>query len=286
MAGRLLAACVGAAVAINLLTVVGAGFLVGKLGPCHVTAFGPPDVVLCVDHYWGRWWVPIVLLVICVFALAIAAVVAMVVAVRQVLRAARLRMQLLGLEVPPPAIVEEIALEIGYPVRVCQLAEPLALTVGIRRPGILLSTWIIDRLTPLELRAVLEHEAAHCDARDPRRYVLARVAATLGLALPVLPVLARHVTLEAELAADCRACHAVGVHPLAGAMHRLIGAPPVGESLAVGSISGFLAERVAAMSGTPPRFRAPARLWVVSATSLLASILVILASVNVRLAGG
>ena len=51
-------------------------------------------------------------------------------------------------------------------LRLCAYARPLALTCGLFRPTILLSTWMVERLDRRELEAVLAHELEHVARRD------------------------------------------------------------------------------------------------------------------------
>ncbi|MGH2370214.1 MAG: M48 family metalloprotease, partial [Chloroflexota bacterium] len=51
-------------------------------------------------------------------------------------------------------------------VLVCAYGRPLALTWGLRRPTVLLSAWMLERLDRRELEAVLAHELGHVARRD------------------------------------------------------------------------------------------------------------------------
>src|SRR5260370_5168573 len=61
---------------------------------------------------------------------------------------------------------------------------PLALTFGFRRPTLLLSTWMVERLDRHELDAVLAHELAHIARRD---YLVIWLATVLRDAFFYLP---------------------------------------------------------------------------------------------------
>jgi len=66
----------------------------------------------------------------------------------------------------------------------CAYHRPLALTCGLFRPTVLLSTWMDEHLDPRELEAVLAHELEHVARRD---YLVAWLATTLRDAFWYLP---------------------------------------------------------------------------------------------------
>jgi Zn-dependent protease with chaperone function len=93
---------------------------------------------------------------------------------------------------------------------------------GLLRPAIYISEGTLREATAVELRAILEHEVHHHQARrDPLRLLLARVVSDAFRPLPPLATLAeRHFRL-ADLAADAAAVQALGdVQPLASALVR------------------------------------------------------------------
>ncbi|MFC5450492.1 M56 family metallopeptidase [Paenibacillus aestuarii] len=55
----------------------------------------------------------------------------------------------------------------GHELIVIRERTPVALTLGVLRPQIVLSTGLIDMLDPSELEAVMEHERFHLMQRDP-----------------------------------------------------------------------------------------------------------------------
>jgi beta-lactamase regulating signal transducer with metallopeptidase domain len=80
--------------------------------------------------------------------------------------------------------------------------RPLALTYGLLRPRILLSTWMVDHLSQRELEAVLAHELAHVVRHD---YFVVWVATVLRDAFFYLPTswaAHRQLVREKELACD------------------------------------------------------------------------------------
>lgn len=99
-------------------------------------------------------------------------------------------------------------------VRLCAHDRPLALTVGVLRPTILLSTWMLRQLDQQELESVLVHELEHGARRD---YPLMWLATLLRDAFFYIPTswTAYHLLQqEKELACDDRAAEATR-HPLA-----------------------------------------------------------------------
>ena len=79
--------------------------------------------------------------------------------------------------------------------------RPLALTLGFRRPILLLSTWMVERLDRQELDAVLAHELAHIARRD---YVVIWLATVLRDAFFYLPTShAAYAQLQQEKEEAC-----------------------------------------------------------------------------------
>jgi beta-lactamase regulating signal transducer with metallopeptidase domain len=103
------------------------------------------------------------------------------------------------------ALVDHFAQQRGLPRLCLQLVpsdRPVAVLYGIRRPIILLSTWMVDHLDQQELEAVLMHELVHVRRRD---YLLNWVALLLRDAffyLPTSRIAYRQLHYEKELATD------------------------------------------------------------------------------------
>lgn len=87
-----------------------------------------------------------------------------------------------------------------------------AFTVGWWSPRVFIADELAERLGPDELAALLAHEGAHVDRRDPLRLSLLRFLAHLLFWLPALRRLASDVADEAEIQADD---HAARDRPLA-----------------------------------------------------------------------
>lgn len=93
-------------------------------------------------------------------------------------------------------------------VRVVPGLPTPAFTAGWRAPVVYVARELADgprRLVPAELAAVLAHERAHVERRDPLRFSLLRAMAATLFWLPALRGLTDDVTDEAEVRADDRA---------------------------------------------------------------------------------
>lgn len=86
-----------------------------------------------------------------------------------------------------------------------------AFTAGWMRPRVYVAADLSDRLSPPQLAAVLAHEAAHVQRRDPLRLSMLRFLACVLFWLPALRRIAADLADEAEIEADDRAARR---HPL------------------------------------------------------------------------
>jgi Zn-dependent protease with chaperone function len=155
----------------------------------------------------------------------------------------------------------------GHPSVVVVAADtPMAFCAGWLRPRVYVSTAVLDRLSPGELRAVLAHEQRHGALRDPLRLAIGRVLCTALFFLPVLRPLHDRYADEAELTADAAALAASGgaTGPLASAMLALATTPG-------GGVVGISPERVDVLLGHPPQsWRTPRLLLLAALTSIAA----------------
>jgi len=106
--------------------------------------------------------------------------------------------------VPLPARLSNAARAVGVPGEVVPFDDPrpFAYCRGLLNPRIWISTGSITLLRPLELEAVLHHEAVHLRRRDPLRLLVGRALAELFFALPLIRLLAVRFEVAKELAAD------------------------------------------------------------------------------------
>lgn len=90
----------------------------------------------------------------------------------------------------------------GLALRVLTSPRPLAFTVGLWHPQIVVSEGIVSSLSQAELRAVLFHERSHALRRDPLRLLVVRFLADALWFLPVARSLARDFVDAVEQGAD------------------------------------------------------------------------------------
>jgi Zn-dependent protease with chaperone function len=172
-------------------------------------------------------------------------------------------------------------------VRQCLSHRPLALTYGIWRPTILLSTWMIEHLDGRELEAVLAHEIGHIARRD---YLIGWLATTLRDAFFYLPTswgAYRELQHEKELACDDFAVHTTG-RPLAlaSALAKILaqGSDRIvfeaAQSLA--AAEQFIEQRIERLLGPrPPKGTAPSHRPLATSTGVPALLaLVVLEALN------
>lgn len=123
---------------------------------------------------------------------------------------------------------------LGPGVRIVASERPFSLAAGLVRPEIWVSSALVDALPQDELEAVLAHERAHLERRDPLRR-----AAAATLSFPLWPSVRRSVLSELVLASEQACDEAAG--------RRLGDRLRVAEGiLAVERLTG------AVMSSTPP----------------------------------
>ena len=98
-----------------------------------------------------------------------------------------------------------------------------AFSVGIWAPKIWVSTGLLSLLDDDELIAVLQHEAHHCQKRDPLRLFITRLICDIFFFIPRLGSLSDYNHLAQEMAADEAAVNLLGDNlPLASALHKLL----------------------------------------------------------------
>lgn len=103
------------------------------------------------------------------------------------------------------ALTESLAQRLNIPcprIVLCANDRPLALTYGLFRPTMVLSTWMLDTLDQGELEAVLAHELAHIARRDYLVTWLATILRDAFFYLPTSRIAYRQLQGEKELACD------------------------------------------------------------------------------------
>lgn len=119
-----------------------------------------------------------------------------------------LRKTLQALEAVVPAHDTPLAIaarRAGLPADRVNAIEGLpnpAFTTGFWRPSVYVAASLATSLDASQLEAVLRHEAAHVQRRDPLRLTMMRFLACTLFYIPALRRLAEDLTDEAEIAAD------------------------------------------------------------------------------------
>lgn len=176
---------------------------------------------------------------------------------------------------PVPSLIQNEAAVLGCADRVDAVTgeQGFAITYGLIRPRILVSTGLATALTPAEISAVLAHEREHLRHRDPLRMLTVRLLTAWGCYLPAARWLADRAVLGHELAADRAAAGHAGRRVLAGALFKLAAAPAcpaVAAASPAGDESRSLEARVAQLeTGRPPRQRPAVSRLLASAGTLL-----------------
>jgi len=116
---------------------------------------------------------------------------------------------------------------------------PLSFVWGFRNPKLVLSSGLLNALTPEQLCGVIEHEAAHYTRRDNIVKLVLSVASYLSLAFPLSRLVLRWRAEQVELVCDEVAAGRTS-EPLEIAQ-ALVRVRRAGASLAAGSVaaSGF-----------------------------------------------
>ena len=129
-----------------------------------------------------------------------------------------------------------------------------AFTVGWLRPRVYIAADLVTRLSQPEFVAVLAHEAAHVERRDPLRLSMLRFLACVLFWLPALRRLAADLADEAEIEADDRAARhhplvlASALVALAGG-ERIVGAEATAPGFSGSGSPDLLVRRVRRLAG-------------------------------------
>lgn len=106
---------------------------------------------------------------------------------------------------PPPAqvqLVNEVASKTGLSVGLVMSDYALSFVWGFRRSKLILSSGLLNTLTPVELTGVLEHEAAHHERRDNLIKLLLSLCSYSSLAFPLTRVIVSWRATEVEMICD------------------------------------------------------------------------------------
>ena len=233
--------------------------------PLAVLAHAAVAVLALADFAMMGWplptWFDTVAVTLVLASAAVGLAASAVVAVRAAAgsRALQKLVRAAGRPVPPFIQNEAAVLECAARLDVVAAEEAFAVTYGLIRPRILVSTGLATALTPAEVSAVLAHEREHLRCRDPLRLLAARLAASWACYLPAARWLWGGAMLRHELAADRAAAGRAGRSVLAGALLKLASTPTC-PAVAAASPAGdgprSLEARVSQLeAGRPPRQR-------------------------------
>ena len=249
--------------------------------PCHFSFFrmnvaSMPACVQAVPFVGRRAWLPALLLGVVIIATLVLASGELV---RQLLRVSRLNHSLNALGESKGIDPRPFASTGVTRFQVVRTNALLCFCVGFLRPRVVVSTALIDALSPAELQAALAHEASHQRRHDPLRLLVGRVV-TCGLFfVPSLRELQWSSRVATEIAADTAAARSGGTGPLLGALRELLSpdAPRAPVAVSAMAPSDLLTDRVAALRGNRPAVVVrPIRL-ITSAAALAMVILLALA---------
>jgi len=233
--------------------------------PLAVLAHAAVAVLALADFAMMGWplptWFDTVAVTLVLASAAVGLAASAVVAVRAAAgsRALQKLVRAAGRPVPPFIQNEAAVLECAARLDVVAAEEAFAVTYGLIRPRILVSTGLATALTPAEVSAVLAHEREHLRCRDPLRLLAARLAAAWACYLPAARWLWGGAMLRHELAADRAAAGRAGRSVVAGALLKLASTPTC-PAVAAASPAGdgprSLEARVSQLeAGRPPRQR-------------------------------
>jgi hypothetical protein len=231
-----------------------------------------PSVASCgqtVAFFGDNSWVPAAVILAFVAATLVAGIwtlLAQIVGTRRALRQ-------LGSPIASPQSLALSASALGIDVALVDDPRCFCCTAGFVSPRVIISTEMLDRLDPDQLRAVLAHEQAHVQRRDPTRAAAVRVASHALFYLPLASHLADKSLVASELAADSSATSRAGQDALVGALLRVLDEvrPALGSATEMASLDALDSRIEALQTKRLPRVRPS--VWIVSASVVAAGVL-------------
>lgn len=129
----------------------------------------------------------------------------------------------------PQRVQKTIAsLNLGRKVYVIKDNNLFSLCFGVLSPRIIITTTLAFSLTQKELEAVLLHEQAHMQNRDPLKILLGKTVTSMFFFLPIFSEFNRNMNVTNELAADQWATASQkGTSFLRGALKKILSKPQV-----------------------------------------------------------
>lgn len=176
--------------------------------------------------------------------------------------------------------VTAVALGLDTRVRLVASTEFFAFCSGLFRPMVWLSSAVLERLSSLELEAVLRHEAEHARQRDPIKFLVANSLGAAFFFVPFVKHLARSYVLEKELSADAATIRQMkDPGPLASALYTALTVhSSSAPELAVAAFSAVDA-RIDHLVGEPPMLPVALRAQLFRGVLVLLAIIGLIAAV-------
>ncbi|NWF37973.1 M56 family metallopeptidase [Mariprofundus sp. NF] len=100
-----------------------------------------------------------------------------------------------------------------YPIRIVDWDMPLALSAGIRRMRVFISSQLVETLSPKQLEVVIAHEQAHLSRRDPLRHFIAH-----AFSFAHIPWLRKGLLMDFDLATE-QTCDDLAATKTGGRLH-------------------------------------------------------------------
>jgi hypothetical protein len=178
----------------------------------------------------------------------------------------------LGAPVASPPSLAHSAATLGIDVALIDDARCFCCTAGFFSPRVIISTEMVRRLDSNQLTAVLAHERAHVQRRDPARAAAVRVASRALFYLPLASHLADKSLVASELGADSSATSIAGEDALVGALLQVLWEvrPALGSATEMASLDALDSRIEALQTKQLPKIWPS--LWIVSPSVVAAGI--------------
>ncbi|MCC6611866.1 MAG: M56 family metallopeptidase [Anaerolineae bacterium] len=177
-------------------------------------------------------------------------------------------------QLPLPSGFETQVVEFGLDpdhIVLIQSPQPTALCFGFLRPGICISTGLLELLSRAQIKAALLHEDYHRQRFDPLRLLLAQAIAGALFFLPIVREWHAIFKIKLELDADHYAIQRTGKAAMAGALQCILsyGLAPASMPNVVTASLNANAARIAALLGERSPVQQVSRRSILSSTAIL-----------------
>jgi beta-lactamase regulating signal transducer with metallopeptidase domain len=209
-----------------------------------------------------RSWIPALAVLIVCAATVLAGLVTLA---SQYIRT-KLALGRLGAPIADPGWLSEIASMLHIDVQLCADDRVFCCCAGLLFPKVVLSRGMLELLDVSELTAVLAHEAAHVQHRDPARALAVRCASNALFYLPLTRYLSEKALVASELGADSVAVTVAGQPALVRALLDVLGRvrPGLGTVSEMASLDSLDSRIEALRTKTLPRTRPRAMIQLAS----------------------